>query len=319
MSGRLDWQTDGRGWPHRAFSRFVRADGLRWHVQVMGPGTVGGAVGGTVDRTDDGAVGETAHERPAVLLLHGTGASTHSWRGLSPLLARHFTVIAPDLPGHGFTGTPAKAAGFSLSAVASGIAGLLRVLNMPPVLVAGHSAGAAVAARLCLDGAIAPDALISINGALLPFPGPASDIFGPMARLLAGSRLASRAFALAAGSRSSVARMLRATGSSIDAEGARLYEILAANPVHVAAALGLMANWDLRPLLRDLPRLTTRLILVAGGNDRMVPPTDTSRVRALVPGAETVWLNGLGHLAHEERPREIAAILERVRDHAAAI
>ncbi len=139
MSGRLDWDTDGRAWPNRAFSRFVRAGGLRWHVQVIGQGG-----------TD---------ERPIVLLLHGTGASTHSWRALAPLLARRCTVVALDLPGHGFTGTSAKAEGFSLPAVASGIADLFRVLDLSPALVAGHSAGAAVAARLCLDGAIAPDAL----------------------------------------------------------------------------------------------------------------------------------------------------------------
>ena len=55
--------------------------GLRWHVQMMGTG-------------------------PQVLLLHGAGAATHSWRDVAPLLARDFTVIAPDLPGHGFTDTP---------------------------------------------------------------------------------------------------------------------------------------------------------------------------------------------------------------------
>ena len=68
----------GRDWPNRAASRTVRAAGLNWHVQVMGSG-------------------------PVLLLAHGTGAATHSWRGLAPLLAQHFTVVAPDLPGHGYT------------------------------------------------------------------------------------------------------------------------------------------------------------------------------------------------------------------------
>lgn len=299
MSARLDWDTDGRDWPNRPFSRFVRAGGLRWHVQVVGE--------------------ERTRSRPAVLLLHGTGASTHSWRALLPLLARHFTVVAPDLPGHGFTGTPARPEGFSLPAVASGIAALLGVLNVAPMLIAGHSAGAAVGARLCLDGAIVPDALISINGAMLPFPGPANDLLRPVARLLAGSGLASRAFALVAGSRASVARLVRSTGSTIDPEGVRLYGRLAENPVHVAGALGLMANWDLRPLMRELPRLRTRLILVAGDNDKMVPPTEVSRIRALVPAAEPVWLKGLGHLAHEERPDEIAALMERLLVHETAV
>lgn len=203
--------------------------------------------------------------------------------------------------------------------VASGVAALLRVMGVSPVLVAGHSAGAAIAARLCLDGAIEPDAVLSVNGALLPFPGMTNEIFGATARFLARSQMVSRAFALVAGAPSSVDRMLRSTGSRIDADGARLYRILAANPVHVAGALGWMANWDLHALARDLPRLTARLILVAGSNDGMVPASETSRVRALVPGAETVWLDGLGHLAHEERPEAIAALMERLLVHEPAV
>ena len=60
---RLDWERDGRDWPNRAASRFVRAGGLDWHVQTMGQG-------------------------PTVWLIHGTGAATHSWRDILPLLAQ---------------------------------------------------------------------------------------------------------------------------------------------------------------------------------------------------------------------------------------
>jgi len=82
MSDRLIWERDGRDWPNRSASRFVSAAGLRWHVQQFGTG-------------------------PVALLVHGTGASTHSWRGLAPILAESFSVVAPDLPGHGFTEAPA--------------------------------------------------------------------------------------------------------------------------------------------------------------------------------------------------------------------
>jgi magnesium chelatase accessory protein len=71
-------------------------------------------------------------------------------------------------------------------------------------------------------------------------------------------------------------------------------------------------------LVRDLPRLAPRLILVSGSNDGMVPPSEAHRVRSLVPQAELVPLRGLGHLAHEERPEEIAALLRRVWSHDAA-
>lgn len=285
MSGRLHWERDGRDWPNRAFSRFVQAGRLRWHVQVMGEG-------------------------PVVLLIHGTGASTHSFRALMPMLAPRFTVVAPDLPGHGFTDAPATGSGYALPSVARGVAALLDELALRPVVAAGHSAGAAVALRMTLDGAMAPTAVVSLNGALLPFPG-MSNFFGHAARFLASSTVTATAFTMFAGSRT-IERMMQSTGSSIDAEGMRLYARLAGNPGHVHAALGLMANWDLHPLVRDLPRLAPHLVLVAGSRDRMVPPAEAYRVRAILPKAELVLLRGLGHLAHEERPAEIASLVQRM-------
>src|SRR3954447_2043573 len=126
MSDRPVWSRDGRDWPNREASGFVEAGGLRWHVQRMGQG-------------------------PVLLLVHGTAAATHSWRALAPLLARHFSVVAPDLPGHGFTAMPANAHGLSLPGMAALLGALLNRLQVDPALVAGHSAGAAVLLRLALD------------------------------------------------------------------------------------------------------------------------------------------------------------------------
>jgi len=76
--------------------------------------------------------------------------------------------------------------------------------------------------------------------------------------------------------------------------------------------LGMMASWDLHPLQRELPHLAPHLVLVAGGRDRMIPPSHALRVRRLVPGAEMVVLPDLGHLAHEERPDAIARLVARL-------
>jgi magnesium chelatase accessory protein len=249
---------------------------------------------------------------PVVVLLHGTGAATHSWRDVLPLLASRYTVIAPDLPGHGFTGSPGTEAGFALPGVARSVAGLLRTLAVAPALLVGHSAGAAIAIRMCLDGLVNPVAVISLNGALMPFPGMTNQIFGPAARLLAGSRFAAQAVTLFAGSRPSVERLLRATGSRIDAEGAKYYARMVAHADHVHGALALMANWDLKPLVADLPHLKQQLVLVTGSRDGMVPPNDALRVRALRPQTEVITLRGLGHLAHEEKPEEVVRMVERV-------
>lgn len=271
------------GWPNRDASRFVRAAGLRWHVQVMGAG-------------------------PALLLLHGTGASTHSWRGVMPLLSAHYTVVAPDLPGHGGTDAPATPR-LSLPGMARAIQGLLQVMDVRPAAAAGHSAGAAILARMTLDGAIAPDSVTSLNGAFLPLRGVASQVFSPLARVLVGIPGVPRLFAWQAGRPGTVDRLLEGTGSTLDAEGKALYARLIAEPSHVQAALGMMAQWDLTPLVRDLPRLRTRLLLVAAGRDRSIPPAQADEVAALVPCARVITMPGLGHLAHEEAPGQAAALI----------
>lgn len=276
-----DWERDGAGWPLREHSRSVAAAGLRWHVQTLGEG-------------------------PVALLLHGTGAATHSWRGLAPLLAADFRVIAPDLPGHGFTAA-ARAGARGLPGMAAALGALLRALDASPALIVGHSAGAALAARMALDGAAAPQAILSLNGAFVPFKGLAGATFPTMARLLALNPLVPRAFAWGADS-ALADRVLGMVGSSLDPVGRALYQRLFASPAHVAGALGMMAAWDLRPLLRDLPRLRPALTLAAGEADRAVPPADADTVARLVPGARVVRLAGLGHLAHEEQPAVAAAL-----------
>jgi magnesium chelatase accessory protein len=287
-SHRLDWERDGRDWPHRDASHFVHAAGLRWHVQLMGEG-------------------------PALLMAHGTGAATHSWSGLAPLLARHFTVIAPDLPGHGFTQAP-RWSRMSLPGIAAALAELLAALHVAPGIAIGHSAGAAIVTRMALDGAIAPKGLVSLNGALLPLPGWAGLVFSPAAKLLSFNPLVPRLFAWRAADEAAVRRLIASTGSTLDARGLALYGRLLRSPVHVSGALAMMANWDLRPMQRDLPRLEPPLVLVSGSDDRTLPPAEAQRVHALLPTAERVDLPALGHLAHEERPDLVADIvLKRAR------
>ena len=289
MSGLL-WSRDGADWPHREASEFVAAAGVRWHVQRMGHG-------------------------PQIVLIHGTGAANHSWRGLMPLLAEHFTVIAPDLPCHGFTETP-KPHRLSLLAMSADLGDLLHKLDAQPQVVVGHSAGAAILARMCLDGRIAPQLLVSLNGAFLPFGGVAGFLFSPLAKLLVLNPFLPAMFARTAANNSSVERLIRGTGSAADLEGIALYRKLLRSPAHVAAALGMMANWQLEPLVKDLPKLATKLVLVAADYDRAIAPRVADRVHELVADSQVERVHGLGHLAHEERPDLIASLIAR---HAAQI
>lgn len=284
---RLAWDRDGRDWPQRQASRFVEAAGLRWHVQQAGQG-------------------------PVLLLLHGTGAATHSWRGLWPLLSRHFTLVAPDLPGHGFTQTPRD---LSLPGMAGAVAALVEALQLAPAGIIGHSAGAAVAVRLALDGQAEPKMIAAIGGALLPFPGPAAMLFPAMAKLLFLNPIVPHIFTMTAGFPGELKRFLaRSTGSEIDSAGALFYGRLFRSRAHVAATLGMMAAWDLVALERDIARLDQPLLLLHGEKDKAVPAAVARDVASRVARAEAVLLPRLGHLAHEEAPAIVAEhLLEAAR------
>jgi magnesium chelatase accessory protein len=282
----MDWTKDGTDWPNRTASRFVKVGGLSWHVQIMGEG-------------------------PTIVLAHGTGAATHSFRELMPILARDFTVVAADLPGHGFTGAPASYR-MNLPDMATAYADLLRTLGVAPVLAVGHSAGAAILARMVLDGGIAPAALVALNGALLPIPGMSGQIFSGVAKLLAMVPAVPWFFSWHAGDPATVARTIGGTGSTLDAAGLKYYGRLLGDQAHVGNVLAMMANWDLEPLQRDLPSLRTQLVLVAADGDRAVPLKVSQKVQALVPSARIIVQNGYGHLSHEEAPAETAALILEV-------
>ena len=283
MSGRLDWTSDGRAWPNREHSRFLRAGGLQWHVQEMGQG-------------------------PRLLLLHGTAASTHSFRALAPLLAPHFSLLIPDLPGHAFTEMP-PGGRLSLPVMRDLLRALLGATGFAPEMAAGHSAGAAVLCRTALDAPdFRPRRIVGLAGALLPFDGLTGRLAPGLARALYANPIAPRVFAFFAGE-DSVRRLIGNMGSKIDRDGVRQYRTLMGNPGHVAAALGMMTHWDLDGLARDLPRLPVPLTLVTAATDRAVPPATAAAVKALLPSAEVVALKGVGHLAHEEKPAMVAEVL----------
>ena len=85
-------------------------------------------------------------EGSAILLIHGIAGSSTAWRDVVPALAQQYTVIAPDLIGHGQSAKPLG--DYSLGAYASGMRDLLRVLGVPRATIVGQSFGGGVALQL---------------------------------------------------------------------------------------------------------------------------------------------------------------------------
>ncbi len=282
MTKALRFDRDGLDWPNRTASRFVKAGGLDWHVQIQGTG------------------------RP-ILLLHGTGASSHSWRDVMPLLATHHQVIVPDLPGHGFT-KYASRTDLSLKGMARAVGALLKTLGIAPEIVVGHSAGAVVALEMIDQALITPQRLVSFNGAFFPIAGPVGQFFSPLAKLIASFGFLNGIFSRLV-DRAAVERLLDSTGSKIDARGVDFYARLFSNESHISGTLTMMAEWDLTGVRGMLERLKTPLVLVKAMRDKTIPPETADDVARVTPHATVVTLSGLGHLAHEEDPKRAADLI----------
>ena len=282
-----DWNIEGKNWPNHETSVFVEADGYRWHVQRMGP---------------------DALDIPVCLLIHGTGAATHSWRDLMPLLAKKWRVIAMDLPGHGFT-RPNHQRRVTLPQITRSIGILLEELETDPGLIVGHSAGAAIGIQLLLDNRTkAP--LVGLNPALLPFPGLAAKLFPTLAKVLFTNPFVSRIFARMARYPGEVERFLRkSTGSTIDRAGIEQYRLLLTRPGHCDGAIRMMASWQLEVLQRSLPDVAAPALLVHAQKDKAIPRSAVLQAAGMIPNCTFEELAGLGHLAHEEIPEQIVELI----------
>ena len=268
-------------WPFRAASRHVACRPHLWHVQEIGAG-------------------------PTLLLIHGAGGATHSWRNLIPLLAPHYRVIAVDLPGQGFTvlGDRSRC---GLDATAADIAALVAHEGWQVSGIIGHSAGAAIALRLAETMKLS--AVVGINAALSRFEGMAGWLFPAIAKLLAITPLVPQIFSRLGGTPAQVHQLLTSTGSQIEPAGEAQYLHLVRMSSHVDATLTMMAQWVLDAMLSRLARQTVPCLLITGSNDRAVPPAVSRKAASVIPSAQLASCAGFGHLLHEEAAAQTAALI----------
>lgn len=279
----MDWARYKSTWPHSDTSRFILCKPHRWHVQDAGTG-------------------------PLLLLLHGAGGSTQSFRHLIPLLTPRYRVIAIDLPGQGFTRLGAQAR-CGLETMAEDIAALCRQEGWQPRAVIGHSAGAAVAFDLVTRLPDPMPDVIGINAALSHFKGVAGVMFPLMAKALALMPGVASLFTASNSNPRSVERLISGTGSVLPPGDLVHYGALVSDRGHVNATLQMMAQWDLDPLLSRLARSDVRGLLIAASGDRAVPAATSRDIAAKVAGLSFTELPALGHLVHEEAPQAVADLI----------
>lgn len=177
------------------------------------------------------------------------GAATHSWARLLPPLAARFTVVAPDLPGHGFTDMPPPRR-MSRPAWATAWARCWRLWTSAD---AGgrHSAGAAILCRMALDRVLAPGPDRGHQRRAAAAPAAWRATCSALGAARRRTSLLPRLFSWHARvDGHMVRRLICDTGSRIGGVELEMYQWLAQRPGHAAAALAMMAHWDLEALRR---------------------------------------------------------------------
>ncbi len=251
---------------------------------------------------------------PVLLLIHGMAGTYENWREVIEPLARHHTVIAPDLPGHG--ASEPGGGDYSLGALAAGLRDLLVALGHEHATLVGHSLGGGIAMQfayqfpeiterlvLVSSGGLGPEVSPVLRAAALP----GADLFiaataGP--GMAAGSMLG-RAFA-AVGLRPNADVAEVARGYASLADPARRAAFLATLRAVVGTSGQRVHAGDRLYLAEGVP-----VLIIWGEHDSMIPAHHGERAHEAIEGSTLEIFGGVGHLPQIEAPARFVETLER--------
>jgi pimeloyl-ACP methyl ester carboxylesterase len=250
---------------------------------------------------------------PALLLIHGIGDSSDTWRPVLDELARTHTIVAPDLLGHGRSEKPR--ADYSVAAYANGMRDLLSVLEIDRVTVIGHSLGGGVAGQFAYQFPERCDRLVLVGSggigrsispvlrlAAMPGAGALMPLFG-----LPPVRLAGRV----------AADILRQFAAALGRDAEELLAVFDALPDTAARQAILRTlrsgvDWrgqvitmlDRAYLAEGMPTL-----LVWGRHDAVIPLGHGRLAHAAMPGSELEIFDEAGHFPHHADPERFVRVV----------
>ena len=261
-----------------------------------------------------------AGEGPVLLLIHGIGDSSETWLDVLPHLASKYTVIAPDLLGHGLSDKPR--ADYSVAAYANGIRDLLVTLGLDSVSVVGQSLGGGVAMQFAYQFPDMVERLVLVSAG-----GVTKDVH-PALRLMA-TPVINEAFKLLR--IPGAMTLLRVAGSAIDQlDGTPLHPgaVLHDTPDLVRVLANLLDSTAYDAYLRTLRAvvdwrgqvvtmldrcyLTENLPvqLIWGDQDTVIPVAHAHLAHAAMPGSSLTVFRGAGHFPYRDDPMHFLEVLE---------
>jgi len=250
---------------------------------------------------------------PPVVYIHGAKGSVYDFTlSVSGRLSERYTAVAMDRPGSGFSARPADGRN-SPQAQAAVLRSAAVTLGLERPVLVGHSLGAAVALAWALDAPESVAAVVTLGGYVLPLGGPPPWV----TRLLRAPLLLRGAGALG---RSRLGRpLVRSAVERAFFPTRPPDEYLEIAPRLALEAAALVNDGEDRKVAEDglaalrprYPGLSVPLVIVAGTQDRMVPPAVSERLHALVPRSELVRVTGAGHMPQFSAPDAVVAAVDR--------
>ncbi len=253
----------------------IDVSGTRLHVRDRGPKTA-----------------------PAVIFLHGFGASLHTWEPWANALAKDLRVIRIDLPGSGLS-LPDPTGDYSDKRTLQIINALMDQLGLVRASLVGNSIGGRMAWTFAGTYPARTDKLVLVSPDGFASPGfeygKTPDV--PMMFKLMSVTLPKPLLAM------SLKPAYAKPETMTDALATRYHDMMLA-PGSRGALLARMAQTVLVDPLPILKRITAPTLLVWGEQDAMIPFANSNDYVKAIAGSKRVSFKGVGHLPHEEAPEE---------------
>ena len=245
-------------------------------------------------------------EAPAILLLHGFGASLQAWDDWAPALEKNLRVLRIDIPGFGLSG-PAVNQDYSDAADVARVIAVMDQLGVQQVIVAGHSMGGRIAWNLAAAHPERVSQLVLLSPDGFPDPNAKSDKTYEVPALLGLLPYSLPQWALRMGG---VAPAFADDSQLTPQMMQRYHDMMLAPGVRTALLDRMRQTRNSDPVAR-LKSITVPTLLIWGEKDAFIPVSNAQDYLNAMPQAKLVTLPGVGHVLHEEAPQaSVQAVLD---------
>ncbi len=265
-------------------STFVELDGMDVHLRDEGP-------------RDDPL---------PIVLLHGTGASLHTWDGWVDVLSQERRVIRFDLPGFGLTG-PNADGNYGVDRYAEFVVAVLDKLGVDRAVVAGNSLGGNIAWAMAVWYPSRVDKLVLLNATGYDFKPEVVPIGFTLARIPVVRNMIRNVMPRDA-VRSSI-ESVYGDPSRVTPELVDLYFDMSTREGNRTALMQRLTQLEGGAIAHLIKEVSQPTLVLWGRKDRLVPVINAERFDADIAGSELLIWEDLGHVPHEEDPaRTVQAV-----------